>query len=399
MPALKSKPQVKKKSSQGPLPLTNLDFSFLAKELVCLKGAYVENVQQLGESLFKFRLRLPGTGSKDLLVDLSGWLALTSFKIPAPQKPSGFAMFLRKHVSGLKIKDVFQHEFDRVIVIELNTRNHLFLMVELFASGNMVLCDSEKKIIRPFKFEDWSKRTLRPKQDYVFPVTSKLNPTELTKEKLALAFGKSTSDVIRTLVTSVNLGSVYLEEACALAGLDKESPASKATEKELDLLCSAILSMVSGSQETNPRVYGKQRVVSFELKETRPSEKSEGFDSLNDAVDSVFTPLVAQRFLLQKRTVQNDAVSKVKRKVAQQEVAVKKFEKQIVDFKQIGDLIYLHYKEVDSLLSSVKKARKKGFSYKKISEILNDAKEKGMPEAKFFGGLNVKTGKIKIIFP
>ena len=258
---IQKKAEKEKENKFTPFPLTNLDFSFLVKEFECVKDAYVDNIQQLGESIFKFKLRLPGKGSKDLLIDLNGWLALTSFKIPAPQKPSGFAMFLRKHVSGLKIKNIFQHEFDRVIVIELNTRSHLYLMVELFASGNMILCDSEKKIIRPFKFEDWSKRTLRPKEEYVFPTNSKLNPTKLTKEDLEPVFKNSTSDVIRTLATNVNLGAVYLEEACALAKLDKGSKASVVTGKKLELLCSKILNMVSDSQKTKPRVYEKRRVV------------------------------------------------------------------------------------------------------------------------------------------
>ena len=111
---------------------------------------------------------------------------LTEFNQERPETPPNFCMFLRKHLEGGIIQNLYQNKNDRVIVFDVEKRNELGdktirkLIVEVTGRhSNIIVTDSDLKIqesirhIMPF---EGTTRTIYPGAIYRFPRTDKFNP-------------------------------------------------------------------------------------------------------------------------------------------------------------------------------------------------------------------------------
>lgn len=121
---------------------------------------------------------------------------LTNERYPNPQQPPMFCMLMRKHLEGSIIKNIHQVSLDRIVHIELETRDELedistkTLVAEIMGRhSNIILVDKNtKKIIDSLKHlppSVNSYRTVLPGSLYVSPPEqNKLNP--LTADKDAI---------------------------------------------------------------------------------------------------------------------------------------------------------------------------------------------------------------------
>jgi predicted ribosome quality control (RQC) complex YloA/Tae2 family protein len=64
-------------------------------------------------------------------------------------KPSrGFTLNIKRMIEGAKVSDIAQPDLERIVHIQLQTRRRdLHLYLELFGGGNIVLTNSDGKII------------------------------------------------------------------------------------------------------------------------------------------------------------------------------------------------------------------------------------------------------------
>lgn len=99
--------------------------------------------------------------------------------------PSGFSMKLRKHLRTKKLDKIEQLGIDRVIDLTFGkgeTAHHI--LVELYASGNVILTDHEYTILsllRSHKFEE--NATIAVKQKYPFSHAANMNVDSITLER------------------------------------------------------------------------------------------------------------------------------------------------------------------------------------------------------------------------
>lgn len=121
---------------------------------------------------------------------------LTDFNHERPDTPPTFCMFLRKHIDGGVIKNIYQKDNDRVLVFELATRNELGdkqdknLIIEVTGRhANIIVTDSDFKILEALKhimpFESAS-RTIYPTAIYNFPESNKIDPFNIDERNEAL---------------------------------------------------------------------------------------------------------------------------------------------------------------------------------------------------------------------
>ncbi len=76
-------------------------------------------------------------------------------------------MLLRKHLGGGFIDAIEQHQFDRIVKIRIGDYT---LIGELFRrGGNIILVDSENKIVAALRYEEYKDRAIKPKAEYKFP--------------------------------------------------------------------------------------------------------------------------------------------------------------------------------------------------------------------------------------
>ena len=132
-------------------------------------------------------------------------LHLTTHTKPNPKNALNFCMLLRKHLIGLRIKNIISVNLERVITIEFEGFDDIDdiitkkLIIELMGRHcNVILVDEDNRIIdslRHISSDNELTREIIPHVKYVYPSTNKLNFLEVInfqdfKSKLSLDFDK-----------------------------------------------------------------------------------------------------------------------------------------------------------------------------------------------------------------
>jgi len=127
---------------------------------------------------------------------------LTEQTIENPAEPPMFCMLLRKHLEGGFIASIKQHDLDRIIIVEIHSKNEIGdpIVRELHAEimgrhSNLLLLDKEQhKIIDSLKHLSPSMnsfRTILPGQPYIAPpAQNKWQPLTVTDEQLTVFFSE-----------------------------------------------------------------------------------------------------------------------------------------------------------------------------------------------------------------
>ena len=184
-------------------------------------------------------------GRDNLVIEAGKRIHLSKYIRASPKLPQAFPMLLRKYLMGGRIVSIEQHDFDRIVKIGIERGGiRSTLIVELFARGNVLIVDSENRIILPMNPVTLKDRRLRSGEIYELP-EAQLSPLEARVSDLMEAFSRSTADIVRTIATKFNLGGVLAEEVCARAGIDKSKPSKEATEEDALRLCNAMHELFS----------------------------------------------------------------------------------------------------------------------------------------------------------
>ncbi|HEC86838.1 MAG TPA: fibronectin-binding domain-containing protein, partial [Thermoplasmatales archaeon] len=145
--------------------LSSFDICALVAELQEVVGSFIDKVYPIEKEDILIKLRVVKGKKVFLLIRSGSFIISTTGSFPTPRNPSMFAMILRKHLENGQIKNIEQHEFDRIVTIEIVKKNEVFrLIAELFSNGNIVLVDGKGNIVMPLKQQSWSHRTIKPKE-------------------------------------------------------------------------------------------------------------------------------------------------------------------------------------------------------------------------------------------
>lgn len=184
------------------------DAGFLAAVAAELKtvalGAAIEKIYQPERDAVVLQMR-SREGGKRLLLNAGSAnprVGFTEIPLENPQNPPQFCMLLRKRLSGARLAAVWQEGFERVLVMEFDTRDEMGfptksrLVAEMMGKySNLIFTDGEGKILavlRPVDFTTSALRQVLPGMRYELPPTqNKQNPFDVTKEGFlnALAAG------------------------------------------------------------------------------------------------------------------------------------------------------------------------------------------------------------------
>ncbi|MDF1558129.1 MAG: ribosome rescue protein RqcH [ANME-2 cluster archaeon] len=377
--------------------MTSVDVAAIVSEFntgeLSLVDAKIGKIYQTGNDEIRMTLHIYGQGRHNLVIQAGKRIHLTQHPRPAPQLPQGFPMLLRKHVTGGRIKQVSQRDFDRIIEMEIIRAGVITrLIAELFARGNIILTDAEGRIMQPMKPVSFKDRTLRRGEIYELP-PPQFSPLETTPEELAGILQESDSDIVRTLATRLNMGGVLAEEVCLRAGIDKHTDACQVSD--LDGVCGAMAKVfrpiVQG--ELEPHIVVKDGtnidVVAFGL-ERYSGFETRKFESFNLALDEYFSADVEVVTPAQVEEVKKESV--LERRLHQQQQAIEKFTNQAAQLKQTGDLLYAHYQNIEEIIKLINEAREH-LSWDEIKSRLKDA---DTPQAKIISSMDPSKGTLTL---
>lgn len=328
--------------------ITNIDLHFIVNELSSLENKRLDNIYNFNYA-FRFRIE-----KSDIIVSLKPKaIYLSKYSIDSPPAPTNFVTILRKHLKGKYIRKITQKDWDRIVIFDFDDFKLIF---ELFSKGNIILIEKEtQKIVISFRREEWKDRKIMPGQNYVFPISNKIDPNQITSEKI-YELQNEKYGIINVLSSNINIAAPYFEIILEKSGIDKQKTKIEVNEakiiaEKIKDFCSFINNKPS-SLIFSPCA-SKSNYFSIEVID------SIKFSTLSEAIDSILTPI-----LLQEKE-DDEKITKISKKLEMQK---KSLEKMILDekkAKEYGDFIYLNINELEKIMKSNEKSGEVVLSNKK----------------------------------
>ena len=378
--------------------MSSVDVAALVLELrPRLLDAKILKIYQHSPDEVRIGLQIFKEGRTNLVIEAGKRLHLTAHPEEAQKLPQSFPMLLRKHLTGGRIIQILQYDFDRIIELHIRRgEDTTLLLIELFSRGNIILLDAEKKIILPLKSISFRDRKVIRGEVYELP-QAQLSPITATSDELKEMFANSDNDIVRTMATRMNMGGQYAEEVCTLAGIDKNMPAKQLADVSgLHKAMQEVFRPLGA--DLKPHIILKDGkpvdVLPFEVSHYEKNEKKY-LGTFNDALDEYFSA-GAEKKREQIKEIKDTKDKKTglyEYRLQKQIQALTKFKDDEGKLVRRGEMIYGHYQTVDSILNVIKAAREKGYSWDDIKNIL---KRSDVPEARVIKSINASKGTISI---
>lgn len=349
--------------------LTSLEVHYLVDELQFLVGGRVDNIYNPKKEELILQFYVSGKG-KQILRIVSGKLLYLASSRESAEEPSGFCMFLRKHLGNARLRSIKQLGSERIVEFVFEKEERKKLIVELFGKGNILLCDKNDMILSALVYHKWKDREIKVKVKYSYPEMD-YNFFDLKINDLKELFKKTDKNLVRCLAAELGLGGKYSEEVCLLSNVDKNISPSKLEEKKIKKILKSINDITN--KKIKPSIIYKNNevedIVPFELKIYENLEKKE-LKNYNEVFDYYFL----EEFKEEKpKTKQEKEIERLKRIIEKQEEKIKELSGKEIEERKKGDLVYENYRLINNILTELKKATKK-YDWKEIEKRLKDHK-------------------------
>jgi len=325
-----------------------LDINCIVRELQSLIGSRVDKVFQDKSGVVRIRFYGSPAGRAELLIEAGRRLHLTEYRRSAPKTPTSFAMYLRKHLGNRPLSEVTQHDFDRIVIL---TFVDLRLVAEIFARGNIILLDSDSKVMLSMKRGPEERVTRGSRYNLPKPPVSPFDIRDPSGLRQALRH----ADLVRSLAVDLGLGRLYANELCAATGLQKEIKPSQISDEQ----ASAILDWirwVQGAIATidRPLIYGSipEEFSPFELKSLSglPVQVAESF---NQAADRCYAQEEMGERAMESSDLQAKKLGKLEKRLQIQRTQLEGLLTKARELRKQGDTIYANFSSLSALLSNL----------------------------------------------
>lgn len=279
-----------------------------------------------------------------------------------PLQVYNFCMLMRKYLQGAVIKSVEQISMDRIVFIEVQSRDEMgypmdyYLVVELMGKhSNIILVEKESlKIIDSIKHLSFDENNLRQiigGQKYEFLSSDKYNiledfprPSDLKEEK-PIKISKFFYSYYEGYSPTI------ANEICLRARIDENKKTDELDDEEWIRLDDEFLSLVSDIRDKNfvySIVYDQdKRIKDFHVIELKEhGYKKEVYDSIHQLLDFYYRKNVHNDSLNQKkshlRKLLKNKLSRNENKLINLEIDLREAKKR-QEYKVYADLISANY--------------------------------------------------------
>jgi len=360
-----------------------VDVAAIVKELQDrILGGFMGKAYQQSSDRIWLAVQSPAEGKLDLLLEAGRRVHITKAERPASKTPPQFPTMLRSHLSGGRIVDIRQHQFDRLLEIKVERSGiPRYLIVELFPKGSMILLDESRNILSMLRKMLYRGSKMAAGEPYLYH-PGQPDPRTISREDLALWLASSGQDLVRSLVRGLNMGGTYGEEVCLVAGVDKNKEAIDLDPEEIDRVHQA-LREVFLNETLDPHIVLDNGLPIDVL--PRPLKLYSGLEKKSfGRGDAFFVRLEEEKAPKQ---------DPLERRIELQKKAIEEFRVQEAELVRKGELIYQLYGSVEQILTLMNDARSRGFSYNQIWERISGS---GLPQAKTILSLDGR-GEMRVL--
>lgn len=269
----------------------------IAKELKeGLQNGKITKIHQPYKYDLIFQIRAGGKNHRLFLSAHPSYarIHLTNESYENPSEPPMFCMLLRKHLEGGIIEHIEQLDMERIIILDIKSRNELGdltekrLMIEIMGRhSNIILVDKDRDMIldsvKHLSPAVNRHRTVLPGQPYVLPPQQgKVNPFEAEEEtflkKLDFNSGKLDAQLVQQFA---GISPLFAKEVIYRAGLVNRSTVPK-----------TFITMINELRDNKiqPQIFYKNNRETFYMMNLTHLESTEAktFSSVSELLDRYY---------------------------------------------------------------------------------------------------------------
>ncbi|VAI14095.1 unnamed protein product [Triticum turgidum subsp. durum] len=398
----------------------------VAAEVKCLRrliGMRLSNVYDITPKTYLFKLMNSsgitesGESEKVLLLMESGVrLHTTQYVRDKSTTPSGFTLKLRKHVRGKRLEDVRMLGYDRMILFQFGLgSNAHFIILELYAQGNIILTDSEYTVMTLLRSHRDDNKGLAIMSRHRYPVEAcrTFERTDFTKLKDTLKLSNTVDDKESSQVTPSSADAQQPSE-CANDGVPAtnklEEPANRTGKKSAaKFKQSGSDAKASNGTQSNKATlktllgealpYGPalaEHIIldAGLLPSTKVGKDPETFD---DALDEFYSKIESQRVNQQHKAKEDSAVHRLNKIKLDQENRVHTLRKEADHCITMAELIEYNLEDVDAAIKAVRVSLANGMSWEALARMIKEEKKAGNPVAGLIDKLSFEKNCITLL--
>lgn len=348
------------------MALDGITTSAIVSELKpALVGGRIDKIHQPVADEIRMTIRGLGSGAKKIIISANSAhprIHLTESTRENPMTAPLFCMVMRKHIAGGKIVDICQPNFERIIILRVESANEMGdittknLILEIMGKhSNLILTDENGKILDSIKrvtHEKSSVREVLPGKEYVFPPSQdKKNPLEAERGdflfSLHLQEGRKIQEFIYQTYTGIS--PIMAGEICSRAGLDSSNSCQETTIEEGEKLYDAFDKTMAEikSATYQPAIYYQKennRIVDFAVLEMTQFSglQKRPFDSVSALLEGFYQERDNAAHIRQKaHDMRRLVMSNIERCVKKKEIQLKtrRETKGMDQWKKKGELL------------------------------------------------------------
>ncbi|MFP4522983.1 MAG: NFACT family protein [Candidatus Nanoarchaeia archaeon] len=336
--------------------ISSLELSFFVKELLVLEGGKIDKIFQQKESPdFLFTFHVPLKKKQHLFLSLPGQICLADFKPEFPQTPPSFCQSLRRKIQGAFITKIQQIGFERTIALHLSTKQGKgILYIELYSTGNIIYVDEQNSILSVFHQKIYNEKTkLLHKQKYTPQLSLPVIPTLSKEEFYRLQKNSSKDTLVTFLAVDCGLGGLFAQEVLVRSQFDQKKSLQDSSQQDIEKLFDVLQGLFDCY---NPCIQNQTTALPFIL-ESQADQTYEFVDTFSQALAKVVLQNVKKS---QEKTRQQakKSTSKIDTIIKKQEKQLRTITKSSQENQEKGELLYLHYQQIQLLLDTIAKKRK-----------------------------------------
>ncbi|CBI22840.3 unnamed protein product, partial [Vitis vinifera] len=425
----------------------------VAAEIKCLRrliGMRCANVYDLSPKTYMFKLMNSsgvtesGESEKVLLLMESGVrLHTTAYVRDKSMTPSGFTLKLRKHIRTRRLEDVRQLGYDRVVLFQFGLgANAHYVILELYAQGNILLTDSEFMVMTLLRShrDDDKGVAIMSRHRYPVEICRVFERTATTKLQAALTSpkesesneakqgnnkgvkssepSKNTNDGARakqaTLKTvlgeALGYGPALSEHIILDAGLIPNTKVTKDSKFDIDTIQRLAQSVtkfenwledvISGDQVPEGYILMQNKIFGKDCPPSQPDRGSQiydefcpillnqfksrefvKFETFDAALDEFYSKIESQRSEQQQKAKEGSAMQKLTKIRVDQENRVHTLKKEVDHCIKMAELIEYNLEDVDAAILAVRVALANGMNWEDLARMVKEEKKSGNPVA------------------
>ncbi len=237
-----------------------------------LTGMYIDKIYQVGR--YDLYLQLKGGGTQRLLISVQSdqpRILLIDEKPETPAQPSMFTMLLRKHLQSAKVSNIEQLGLERIIDIDIATKNQIGdavdykLRVEIMGKhSNLMFIDQNGMVVDAIKRvgENLSIRPILPNLQYKLPPSAKDNLEEVNAEQFNDILSNDTIAIKKALYKHFTGVSPALATTfCHSAQIKPNLNCDELTAEQLQLLWQVIQDALTELKRDTFWVYQNNGII------------------------------------------------------------------------------------------------------------------------------------------